>query len=153
MAAGILAGTAVPTAAAYLWAARARSRAASRKPTAAAPWPASWPASASAAASAAARHPNPACWRWIRPERDWLPAGDLWGKGAAGVFEELRAARSDDIGIVTIGQAGEQMLKAAAVVVSTSDFLPRTASRGGVGAVTGSKNLKAIVVDDQGPRA
>ena len=79
-----------------------------------------------------------------------VPAGDLWGKGATGVFEELRAVRGDDIGIVTIGQAGEQMFNAAAVVVSTSDFFPRTASRGGVGAVMGSKNLKVIVVNDKG---
>lgn len=77
-------------------------------------------------------------------------AMELWGKGTAQVFAELRAAQGDDIGIVTIGPAGEKMLKASAVVVSTPDFYPRTASRGGVGAVMGSKNLKAIVVNDKG---
>ncbi len=75
---------------------------------------------------------------------------DLWGKGTEAVFAELRAAKGDDIGIVCIGPAGEQMLKASAVIVSTPDFYPRTASRGGVGAVMGSKNLKAVVINDKG---
>lgn len=78
------------------------------------------------------------------------PCPELWGKGIAAVFAELRAAKGDDAGIVCIGPAGEQMLKAAVVAVSTPDFYPRTASRGGVGAVMGSKNLKAVVINDKG---
>ncbi|MEM2632130.1 MAG: aldehyde ferredoxin oxidoreductase C-terminal domain-containing protein, partial [Candidatus Bathyarchaeia archaeon] len=44
--------------------------------------------------------------------------------------------------MVTIGPAGERLVKISAIV--TDDM--RTASRGGGGAVMGSKNLKAIVV-------
>jgi aldehyde:ferredoxin oxidoreductase len=40
------------------------------------------------------------------------------------------------------------MLKAAAVVVTSPDYLLRTAARGGLGAVLGSKKVKAISVDD-----
>lgn len=79
-----------------------------------------------------------------------VPCPELWGKGTATVFAELRASKGDDIGIVCIGPAGEKMLRAAAVVVSTPDFYPRTASRGGPGAVMGSKNLKAVVINDAG---
>jgi aldehyde:ferredoxin oxidoreductase len=79
-----------------------------------------------------------------------LPAGGLWGKGTSDVLAQLRESEGGDAGIVTIGPAGEQLFKSAAVVVSTPDFMPRTAARGGVGAVMGSKNLKAIVVNDEG---
>ena len=51
---------------------------------------------------------------------------------------------------ISIGPAGEMKLKTASVIVTTPDFKPRTAARGGLGAVMGSKNLKAIVVDDTG---
>jgi len=51
-------------------------------------------------------------------------------------------------GLITIGPAGEKMLKAAAVVVTSPDYLLRTAARGGLGAVLGSKKVKAISVDD-----
>ena len=36
------------------------------------------------------------------------------------------------------------------MAVTTPDFHIRMAARGGLGAVMGSKNLKAVVVDDQG---
>jgi aldehyde:ferredoxin oxidoreductase len=75
---------------------------------------------------------------------------ELAGKGTAAVIGELRTAYGEDGGVVCIGPAGEKMLKTAAVIVTTPDFYPRTASRGGVGAVMGSKNLKAVVVNDKG---
>jgi aldehyde:ferredoxin oxidoreductase len=56
--------------------------------------------------------------------------------------------------IISIGIAGERKYKAASV--SLTDMLgdpSRNAGRGGLGAVMGSKGLKAIVIDDSGAPA
>ena len=89
----------------------------------------------------------------INPEGAVLkPASDLWGLGNYGTIEGLRAAYGDKIGIICCGPAGEMMYKNSAVISTTHDFYPRTASRGGLGAVMGSKKLKAVVIDDRGER-
>lgn len=80
------------------------------------------------------------------------PAGELWGLGAYATIDRLRAAYGDKIGIVCCGPAGEMLYKNSAVITTTHDFYPRTASRGGLGSVMGSKKLKAIVIDDMGER-
>jgi len=54
------------------------------------------------------------------------------------------------VGIVSIGPAGEMKLSAASVAVTSTNGTPsRHAGRGGMGAVMGSKGLKAIVADDK----
>ncbi len=67
-------------------------------------------------------------------------ASHLWGKG---VFETEKRIRDveGNVEIVSIGQAGESMVKYAAMMNSH-----RAAGRSGVGAVMGSKKLKAIAV-------
>ena len=75
------------------------------------------------------------------------PASTLWGMGNYAAVERLKA-EYPGTGLITIGPAGEKMLKAAAVVVTSPDYLLRTAARGGLGAVLGSKKVKAISVDD-----
>ena len=75
------------------------------------------------------------------------PASSLWGMGNYAAVEALKA-EFPGTGLITIGPAGEKMLKAAAVVVTSPDYLLRTAARGGLGAVLGSKKVKAISVDD-----
>lgn len=77
----------------------------------------------------------------------FLPAGDLWGLGNYNAVDRLRSAHPG-CGLVTVGPAGEGRLKAAAICVTTPDYLLRTAARGGLGAVMGAKGLKAVVVDD-----
>ncbi len=71
-------------------------------------------------------------------------AYDLWGKG---IFEttDLLISRHGGINprVAAIGQAGENLSKIACVGVDKH----RQYGRGGAGAVMGSKNLKAIVVD------
>ncbi len=56
---------------------------------------------------------------------------------------------------ITIGRAGEYRLTAASIAFTGRDGRPsRQAARGGVGAVMGSKGLKAIIIDPgetQGP--
>jgi aldehyde:ferredoxin oxidoreductase len=55
------------------------------------------------------------------------------------------------IGLITIGPAGELRLSAAGIAASDIHGNPCDyAGRGGMGAVLGSKHLKAIVIDDQG---
>ena len=78
------------------------------------------------------------------------PAPLLKGLGSYDTVAALRATYGDDATFICCGPAGEMQLKAAAVVATTPDFLLRTASRGGLGAVMGSKNLKAVVINDKG---
>ena len=52
---------------------------------------------------------------------------------------------------VTIGRAGEFKLAAASIAFTDRELRPsRHAGRGGVGAIMGSKGLKAIIIDPQG---
>ena len=70
-------------------------------------------------------------------------ASALWGKSVWETEDALREARGDnDIRCASIGQAGEA-LNLFAAIVNDKD---RAAGRSGVGAVMGSKNLKAIAV-------
>lgn len=65
--------------------------------------------------------------------------------------EKLKEKYGAKVGTVSIGPAGEMKLSAASVAVSDTKGNPsRHAGRGGMGAVMGSKGLKAIVVDDTG---
>jgi aldehyde:ferredoxin oxidoreductase len=80
----------------------------------------------------------------------FIPATGLSMLGNAASIENYRGTYGDDISIISIGPAGEMRLKAAAVSVTSPDFLPRMAGRGGLGAVMGAKNVKALVIDDTG---
>jgi aldehyde:ferredoxin oxidoreductase len=80
----------------------------------------------------------------------FTPASSLKGVGNYELIERMRKEHGNKISIVSIGPAGEMRLKAASVMVTTPDFHIRVAARGGLGAVMGSKNLKALVIDDTG---
>jgi aldehyde:ferredoxin oxidoreductase len=68
--------------------------------------------------------------------------------------EKLKAKHGDKVGIICIGPAGEMRMCAASVAVTDTKGNPsRHAGRGGMGAVMGSKGLKAIVIDDRGAAA
>lgn len=80
-----------------------------------------------------------------------LPAGDLVKAGNYEVMEKLWAKYGKNTGILSIGQAGEQCLKGASIQQADMNGRPgRAHGRGGLGAVMGSKKIKAIVVDDKG---
>ncbi len=70
-----------------------------------------------------------------------LDASDLWGKD---VFETTTELKGRHVGArsTVIGPAGERKCRYAAIM----NDMHRAAGRGGVGAVMGSKNLKAVVV-------
>ena len=80
-----------------------------------------------------------------------LPAGDLVGKGNYAVMENFWQTYGKSVGVLSIGQAGEQCLKGASINQADMNGRPgRAHGRGGLGAVMGSKRIKAIVVDDKG---
>ncbi len=80
-----------------------------------------------------------------------LPAQDLVKSGNYAVMEKLSATYGKNVGVLTIGQAGEQCLKGASIQQADMNGRPsRAHGRGGLGAVMGSKKIKAIVVDDKG---
>ena len=78
-------------------------------------------------------------------------AGSLKMLGNYDTVDKMKAEYGDKIGCITIGQAGEMKLSAASVAFTDMELRPtRHAGRGGVGAVMGSKGIKAIVIDDSG---
>jgi aldehyde:ferredoxin oxidoreductase len=81
-------------------------------------------------------------------------AGDLAGLGNYATCERLHKKYGERVSITSIGQAGEMRLAGSTVAGSDMEGLPnRHAGRGGMGAVMGSKGLKAIVIDDTGAHA
>jgi aldehyde:ferredoxin oxidoreductase len=80
-----------------------------------------------------------------------LSADEYVGKGTYEVMESLWAKYGKNTGLMVIGQAGEQCLKAASIQQADMNGRPgRALGRGGLGAVMGSKKIKAVVVDDSG---
>ena len=67
-------------------------------------------------------------------------AAHLWGKATKETCEELKSGGNTSI--LNIGPAGESL----SLLASIMNDVNRAAGRSGVGAVMGSKNLKAIVV-------
>ena len=74
---------------------------------------------------------------------EFVDAKDFWGLSSFETHEQLIKKYSRSAGIVSIGQAGENLVKFANVVSQEG----RAGGRPGMGAVMGSKNLKAIVVE------
>ncbi len=64
--------------------------------------------------------------------------------------EKLLAAYGEKAVTAMVGPAGEQCLSAATIQFSDPEGLPsRSAGRGGMGAVMGSKGVKAIILDPE----
>ncbi|RME38389.1 MAG: aldehyde ferredoxin oxidoreductase [Thermoflexia bacterium] len=79
------------------------------------------------------------------------PAGDLAGLGVYAAAERLRERYGKNVAAAIIGPAGERRMRAAAVLHLDADGIPgRASARGGVGALMGSRGLKAIVIDAGG---
>ncbi|MCX7702329.1 MAG: aldehyde ferredoxin oxidoreductase family protein [Gemmataceae bacterium] len=69
------------------------------------------------------------------------PADDVWGLEIPATQEVLRRRLGPDFDVAVIGPAGERQVRFA-----TISHDRRHAGRGGLGAVMGAKNLKAIAV-------
>ncbi|HNY11495.1 MAG TPA: aldehyde ferredoxin oxidoreductase family protein [Candidatus Wallbacteria bacterium] len=74
---------------------------------------------------------------------DFKDASHLWGKDVFATDEIIRAEHGANARVFGIGPAGENRVKIAAIISEGRNA--RSAGRGGMGAVFGSKNLKAIV--------
>jgi aldehyde:ferredoxin oxidoreductase len=72
-------------------------------------------------------------------------ATHLWGKDTHETDEAIKAETSADASVACIGPAGENLALIAAIINDKH----RAAARSGVGAVMGSKNLKAVAVRGQ----
>lgn len=73
-------------------------------------------------------------------------ADDLWGKLVGETTHILTERHGEKHRVMTIGPAGEKLSRIAAIMNEKD----RAAGRSGVGAVMGSKNLKAVVVRGTG---
>lgn len=72
-------------------------------------------------------------------------AGHVWGKNYFETSDTLQAETDKRAQVAGIGTAGERLVKIAGIMSGPSHYV-RAAARGGMGALMGSKNLKAIVV-------
>ncbi|MEM4646398.1 MAG: tungsten-containing formaldehyde ferredoxin oxidoreductase, partial [Zestosphaera sp.] len=71
-----------------------------------------------------------------------LSAEGLWGKTTFDAEKILKETHGRDVGILSIGPGGENLVRYAVVISQEG----RSGGRPGMGAVMGSKKLKAVVV-------
>ncbi|MBI5824332.1 MAG: aldehyde ferredoxin oxidoreductase [Chloroflexi bacterium] len=81
----------------------------------------------------------------------WEKADDLVGVGVYETAPKLLEKYGDKVAIALIGPGGEMRMKSAGIQNLDKDKIPsRIAARGGLGAVMGSKGIKAVVFDHAG---
>ena len=84
---------------------------------------------------------------WIdNGQAELRDAAHLWGRSTHAATDMLREETDPRARVACIGPAGERLVRFAAVMNDKD----RAAGRSGVGAVMGSKNLKAVVVRGRG---
>jgi aldehyde:ferredoxin oxidoreductase len=71
-----------------------------------------------------------------------LSAEGLWGLDTFETERKLKEVHGKNVGILSIGPAGENLVKFAVIISQEG----RAGGRPGMGAVMGSKNLKAVVI-------
>lgn len=81
---------------------------------------------------------------------DEAPSETLGGCGNYKALEILAGKYGSKVGIALTGPAGEHRLSAANISFRDPEGNIRSAGRGGLGAVLGSKKVKALVIDDTG---
>nr|WP_303646065.1 aldehyde ferredoxin oxidoreductase N-terminal domain-containing protein [Candidatus Solincola tengchongensis] len=91
------------------------------------------------------RSPEPVVLAVEDDKVEFVPAGGLWGKG---VLETTRLLREGYPGfsVLAIGPAGENLVHSSLAMIDAC----ATLGRGGLGAVLGSKNLKAVLARGKG---
>ncbi|MDH3228360.1 MAG: aldehyde ferredoxin oxidoreductase family protein [Alphaproteobacteria bacterium] len=89
------------------------------------------------------RSPKPVYLHIVDDAVEILPADEIWGGTVWHTEEHLKAKHQNPLlKVASIGVAGERGVRYACIV----NDLHRAAGRSGVGAVMGSKNLKAVAV-------
>ena len=95
--------------------------------------------------------PSDGSWKLLFIDKDDArlePASDLVGLGLEATGERLRERFGDKVAISAIGPGGELLYRTAGITHMDNDrHLTRISARGGLGAVMGSKRLKAVVFD------
>ncbi|MDW7739738.1 MAG: aldehyde ferredoxin oxidoreductase family protein [Bacillota bacterium] len=71
-------------------------------------------------------------------------ASELWGQDVYATVDKLQAEHGEKVKVAAIGPAGENEVLVSAIMIDGRDA--RAAGRCGMGALMGSKNLKAIAV-------
>ncbi len=79
-------------------------------------------------------------------QSEFFDASEYWGQGSFSTEKRLKKEYSTSVGVISIGQAGENQVKFANVVSEEG----RAGGRPGMGAVMGSKNLKAVAIRGTG---
>jgi len=80
---------------------------------------------------------------WINDDEvEIRDASKVWGKNTDVTTDELLKATDEKAQVACIGPAGENLINMAAIMTDKH----RAAGRGGVGAVMGSKKLKAMAI-------
>ncbi|TRO53278.1 aldehyde ferredoxin oxidoreductase [Candidatus Bathyarchaeota archaeon] len=74
---------------------------------------------------------------------EFVDAKDLWGLTSFDTETHLKTTCGRSAGVVSIGPAGENLVKFAVIISHEG----RAGGRAGMGAVMGSKNLKAVVFE------
>jgi aldehyde:ferredoxin oxidoreductase len=83
-----------------------------------------------------------------------LPADEWRGLGTYATAARAKERWGTGCAVISIGQSGEYLMGAAGIVCTGSgEQDSRVAARGGLGALMGSKGLKAIVLDSSGTEA
>ncbi|HRD01279.1 MAG TPA: aldehyde ferredoxin oxidoreductase family protein [Candidatus Saccharicenans sp.] len=77
----------------------------------------------------------------------YFPADEIWGRGTYDTHDYLYKIYGKGVGILSIGQGGENLNRYAMI----RSLEGRAGGRPGIGAVMGSKNLKAIVIKGSKP--
>ncbi|MGQ9726725.1 MAG: aldehyde ferredoxin oxidoreductase family protein, partial [Candidatus Bathycorpusculaceae bacterium] len=79
---------------------------------------------------------------YVEEEKGYILSADgMWGKTTFEAEEKLKEIHGKDVGVLLIGPGGENMIRYATVVSQEG----RAGGRPGIGAVMGSKKLKAVV--------
>ena len=80
-------------------------------------------------------------------------AADYKGLLNYDLIEKIKPVYGEKVAVMSIGPAGEMKMAAATIAVTDREMRPsRHAGRGGVGAVMGTKGIKAIIIDDAGTK-
>jgi aldehyde:ferredoxin oxidoreductase len=85
---------------------------------------------------------HPVFLKIIDEQVELCDAGHLWGKGVDDTYKALRQESRKPAGVLCIGQAGENQVTYSMAYIDGI----ATMGRGGLGAVLGAKNLKAVVI-------
>lgn len=89
---------------------------------------------------------NKPTYLWLRGDHlEFRDASQVWGKDQFDTHDILLGETDAKARCASIGQAGEKLVKIAGVATGGHSH-SRLAARGGMGAIMGAKNLKAIVV-------